>query len=259
MKLRTAFALLALVLPSYAATLTGQWDFSNPANIGEATVGADLAVGGTHTHHANLADDGGGILNGAITTMGNSTASFFTATHNIGPNGGGAFVNEYTILVDLFTPAASRSTWRAIFQTTGTPDGNDADYWIRADNDNVGVGAIGYSDAPIDETAWTRLVITVDLNSAVTTYLDGAHFFTHSASDGVDGRHALFPVGPVHFFADDTAGENPPMNVGAIAIFDGVLTPAEVASLGGAGGTIPEPSSAVFLALASLIGLRRRR
>jgi hypothetical protein len=193
----------SLASHSPAAELGGLWEFDNPANLGEATVGSDLTVGGTHTHHANLADDGGGTLNGAITTMGNTTASFFTATHNIGANGGGTFVNEYTLLVDLFTPAASRGTWRAIFQTTGSPSGNDADYWIRPDNDHLGVGAIGYSDAPIDETAWTRLVITVDLNSAVTTYLDGAHFFTHSASDGVDGRHSLFPVGPVHFLADD--------------------------------------------------------
>lgn len=259
MKFFTAAALFALVLPAPAATLTGQWDFNDPGNIGAATVGVDFVVGGTHTHHASLGDDGGATLNGAITTMGNDTGSFFTATHNIGANGGGAFVNEYTVLVDLFTPAANRGGWRAIFQTTGSPNGNDADYWIRSGDNHLGVGAIGYSSAPIDETAWTRLVVTVDLNSAVTTYLDGGLFFTHSASDGVDGRHSLFETGPVHFFADDTAGENPPMNVGAIAIFDGVLTPAEVAALGGAGAAIPEPSSSLLFVLASLIGLRRRR
>jgi len=244
MKLPTASALLLLALPAPAANLTGLWEFSNPANIGEATTGNDLIVGGVHTHHANLADDGGTSLSGAITTMGNDTASFLTANHDIAPNGGGAFVNEYSVVVDLFTPVASRGIWRAIFQTTGSPSGNDADYWIRPDNNHLGVGAIGYSDSPIDAAAWTRLIVTVDLRTEITSYLDGALHFTHTASDGVDGRHSLVSSvdqNIIHFFADDTAGENPPMNIGMIAIFDGVLNSSEVAFLGVAGDLIENP------------------
>jgi hypothetical protein len=222
--------------PPLPRVIAGLWEFDNPANLAQATIGNDLVVGGNHIHHASLADDGGNSLSGVITTQG-GLASFFTATHDIPANGAGALVNQYSVMVDIFTPLGSRGLWRTVYQTSLGPNDNDGDYWIRPDNDHLGVGAIGYSDAPIDETAWTRLVITVDLNSAVTTYLDGAHFFTHSASDGVDGRHALFPLGNnnvVHFFADDTDTENPPMNVGTIALFQGVLTPEEVAAFGGA-------------------------
>lgn len=248
MNLRAAFPLLLLTLPAAAANLTGLWEFNNPANIGEATSGNDLIVGGVHTHHASLADDGGNSLTGAITTMGNDVGSFLTANHDIAPNGGGTFVNEYSVVIDLFTPATNRGGWRAIFQTTSSPSGNDADYWIRTGDNHLGVGAIGYSDLPMDETSWTRLVITVDLRTSVTTYLDGTLHFTHNASDGTDGRHSLFPTGDqniIHFFADDTAAENPPMNVGAIAIFDGALTDAEVATLGGPGDPIENPPAPV--------------
>ncbi|MCU0780934.1 MAG: fibronectin type III domain-containing protein, partial [Akkermansiaceae bacterium] len=238
---------------SPAAELKGLWEFADAANLAKATFGNDLILGGAHTHHATLSDDAATPLSGAITTAGGTT-SFLKALHGIAPNGGGTFVNQYSIMVDLFSPAGSRGNYRAIFQTAATPTTNDADYFINPTGDTLGTSAWGYSSSGINETKWTRLVITVDLTQAggastpkYRTYLDGSLFHAHTgtADGALNGRFSLFPVGHashgIHFFADNTAAENPPMNIGTLAIYDGVLTPAEVAALGGAGNPVPTP------------------
>jgi hypothetical protein len=254
-----------------AATLTGLWEFDNAANLAEATVGDDLTMGTAPTYNATLADDNGTALAGTVTT-GGGTGSYFRVAPNIPANGGGSYVNQYSFVIDLFTPAGSRDSWRALFQTNNQPDGNDADYWINTDN-TLGVGNMGYSTGAIDQGKWTRLVVTVDLTQAggagapkYITYLDGVHFYDHpgTSNGGVDGRFSLYAASGsnvAYFFADNTDSENPPMNVGAIAIYDGVLTPTEVAALGVAGDPVPEPSSASVLLIGfglSLLGFRRR-
>jgi hypothetical protein len=164
-------------------------------------------------------------------------------------------VNEYTFLIDLFSPAGSRSAWRSIYQTA-IGNGNDGDYFIRNSDDFLGVSELAYTPTPINETAWTRLVVTFDLGTAIRTYRDGALVHTHNAGT-VDGRFSLDPT--VLFFADDD-GENAPLHVGALAVWDGPLTDSEVAALGRAGTAIPEPS-AVLLSIIGLgtAGLIRRR
>jgi autotransporter-associated beta strand protein len=235
-------------VPPAPRSLVGLWEFNNAANLGEATIGNDLVVGGTlHTHHPALADDLGNSQTGAITTEG-GLGSFFTANHDIPANGGGAEVNQYSFVIDLFSPPASRDIWRAVYSVTPGPNDDDAEYWIAPGN-TIGVGDIGYSAGPIDQTAWTRLVVTVDLAQAGTdfvTYLNGALHNAHTVDQAVDGRHGLLPAGGlnvVHFLGDNTAEENPPMNVSTIALYQGVLSPIDVAALGGAGDSfvLPDP------------------
>ncbi|MDE0594306.1 MAG: autotransporter-associated beta strand repeat-containing protein [Roseibacillus sp.] len=235
-------------LPPTARSLVGLWEFNNAANLGEATIGNDLVVGGTlHTHYPDLADDLGNSQTGAITTEG-GLESYFTANHDIPANGGGAEVNQYSFVIDLFSPPASRDIWRAVYAVSPGPNDDDAEYWIAPGN-TIGVGDIGYSAGPIDQTAWTRLVVTVDLAQTGTdfvTYLNGALHNAHTVDQAVDGRHGLLPAGGlnvVHFLGDNTAEENPPMNVSTIALYQGVLSPIDVAALGGAGGSfvLPDP------------------
>lgn len=243
-----------------AATLTGLWEFDNAANLGEATVGADLVITGTApSHAASLADDNSVSQSGVITTA-LGPDNRIQATPGIAPNGGGAFVNQYSIVVDLFNPVDSRAAWRTIYQTSPTNE-NDAEYFIRPDNSNLGVGDLGYSINPIDNASWTRLVITVDLladGNDVITYLDGVLHFTHANDAPLDGR---FSLDPTMLFFSDNDGDNAPLTIGAVGTYDGVLTPDEVSTLGRAGSpiAIPEPSSLAFLALLGFGGLHRRR
>lgn len=252
----TSFVLLSPMV--HGATLTGLWSFDNPANPGEATVGNDLIFEGTApSYSASLSDDAGTPQSGVITTV-FGPANRIRADHGIAPNGGGAFVNQYSIVVDLFSPAASRDSWRTIFQTN-TGNSNDGEFFIRNNNNSIGVADLEYSSGEIDETSWTRLVLTFDLTQAggdVQSYLDGTPFFSHPGDPGVDSRFSLDPF--LYFFTDNDS-DNAPLNVGTVAIFDGVLTPAEVTSLGVAGTAIPEPSALALLTLGGLLAIRRRR
>jgi hypothetical protein len=173
-----------------AAVLTGLWEFDDQSNPGAATVGVPLSFAGAApgTWSAALSDDQADSLAGVLTTPPAAAATRFIATHGIAPNGGGAYVNEYSVLVDLFSPAGSRAAWRTIFQTNEN-NTNDADYFI-SPTGNAGVSALTYSPAALDASSWTRLVVTFDLASAgpsvVRTYLNGAPFHTHALSGGLD-------------------------------------------------------------------------
>lgn len=255
----TLFLLLFATAPVGAATLAGLWEFNNSGNLAQATVGTDLSFSGSApgSWSATLADDASNALTGVITTPAGAQANIISATHGIAPNGGGIYVNQYSILVDIHSPASSRNTWRAIYQTN-TTNSNDGDYWIRDNDDLLGNSVLGYTPTAIDETVWSRLVVTFDLGANdVRTYLNGSLVYAHGVG-GLDGRFSLDPQ--VLFFADEN-GENAPMNVGAIAIWDGVLTAGDVSALGAAGAAIPEPGTASLLVgvFVLLLGARRRR
>jgi hypothetical protein len=218
-----------------AGTLKGLWRFDDPSNPGLATVGNDLALAGVApVFSGSITDDAGSGQTGCITTAAGS-ANRIVCTHDIAPNGGGVYVNEYTVMMDILSPPASRSQWRCLFQTN-TANGNDGDYFIST-TDTLGVGALGYSGGAIDETKWIRLVLTFKLGpgNPIVAYLDGQPFHTHG-SQALDGRHSLDPS--VLFFADDN-GENFPLHAGMLAMWDGALSASEVAMLGTAGAPVP--------------------
>lgn len=246
------------------ATLNGLWLFNNPGNLGQATVGTNLAINGTApAYSASLADDFATAQTGVVTTV-TGTGNGFTATHNIAPNGGGARVNDYSVLVDLFSPAASRSSWRTIFQTEPSNFDDDGEYFIRNNTDLMGTASLTYSTNPINEAKWTRMVLTFHLDpvqgsSSVNLFLDGTLFFTHSAADSDVLRDDRFSLGSTILFFHDDDDENASLNIGNLAIWDGVLTAGEVSALGGAGAAVPEPATGVFALAAAGLGLVRRR
>ncbi len=215
---------------------SGLWEFNNSSNIGQATLGTNLTVVGANpTYTATVADDGGTSLSGVITTVG-GTANRLRATYSLPANGGGSFVNEYTLLFDVFSPSASRSSWRSLIQTSGDANNNDGDYFIRNSDDKMGSSALGYSSAALTDSRWKRVVIVADLGSYFRVYVDGVLHYSHT-SQAVDGRYALYTNGPLLFFADDS-NENAALNVGAVALWGKTLNTTEITALGVAGASI---------------------
>ena len=182
------------------------------------------------------------------------------------PNGGGEFINQYTLLIDILVPAPL--DYVPIFQTN-TDNGNDADWYIAPDG-SFGIGDLGYTETGLIETGtWHRLGFTADLGANdVRYYLDGAHVFTTSAVDLLDGRFALFSnadVGPDMILfneGDDSDNYTHAALYNSVGFIDRTLSDAEMAAFGGpsaAGIQVPEPTSAFFMATAGLLAAAARR
>ncbi|MBN1854785.1 MAG: PEP-CTERM sorting domain-containing protein [Pirellulales bacterium] len=245
-----------LIVPADAA-LRGLWEFEDSGNLTAATVGVDLALTNPNGSHAAVSGSGTAWDQGAAEL---GVGDYYTVTHGIAPNGGGSYVNQYTLLMDLSYPAGG--VWRCLYQTN-TANGNDGDYFIHPSDESWGVGDLGYTDGdPVgtffsSTDTWYRAVLTFDLGNAIKLYIDGNLVGNHDASS-VDGR---FSLDPVFLALADNDGEDHLMNIANLAIWDEPLSADAISALGGAGRLIiPEPSSIVLLllAFAGAIAIRHR-
>ncbi|HZN60318.1 MAG TPA: choice-of-anchor J domain-containing protein, partial [Planctomycetota bacterium] len=163
-----------------------------------------------------------------------------------GPNGGGIYTNQYTIIFDLlFEPAAlDESGWAALYQTNDV-NGNDGDYFIRAQDRGVGIDDNygGY----VADGEWHRVAVVVDLVAGtLRSYVDGV-VAQENAAQGRDGRFSLYSTADgdlegISVFADDS-GDNSAGLVGSVQIRDVPLSEDEVRAFGGpsADGIPPQP------------------
>ncbi len=270
----TTIALLIILSMCFvsplSAGLVGLWEFEDDAAPAKATVGNDLIV--NNTNGTIVPVEG---LSGADGAVQIGVGDSFSLNHDIAPNGGSsAYVNQFTVVYDLFLPPSTDSTWRSLLQTTTAPDGNDGDYFVSTSN-LLGVSSISYTDQALAADAWYRIVFSADIganidggdpsSSFLTTVTDtsGSSWTFRHASQDLDGRHALYSTvndNIVHFFADDD-GEDNLVTVTNLALFDVPLTQAESVALGPPGAMIPEPSSLVLLLSAGLglLAVARRR
>ena len=234
------------------AQLIGLWEFNNSAAPGAATIGNDLIVNNTNSTIASVTGISGG--DGAFSV---GIGDYFTCNHDIPANGGGAYVNEFTIVYDLYLPLSTDAVYRSLLQTSAD-NSNDGDYWLSTTN-RVGVAAIGYSTDTVSAGAWYRIVFSADIGNTPsfrTTVTDaaGASWSFDHLDQGVDGRHSLYPIDNqniVHFFADEDSEDNE-VHVSNLALFDTPLSQADAERLGTPGTPIPEPST---LAMIVLVGL----
>jgi hypothetical protein len=271
---RCAPVLIVAVLGAAAADLraaglvVGRWDFEG--NLDPTTTGPGALTPGidpvTYTP-VTL----GGVTGQAATWPQGTPATgeqFFTAPNPIGGNGGGTFTNQYTIVMDvkLDQPGANGG-FTSLAQTSTDPHGSDGDLFVRTDG---GMGISGnYTDVtnPLRFTygPWHRVAWVVDMTTGsgsdatgYRVYVDGAlqNIVQSPSGWGVDGRYSLGDV--FHVFADED-GETNGGSISTLLLYDGALTPREVAALGGPQAAVPEPSAVALLLGTGAILLRRRR
>lgn len=209
--------LCSTALASYPQPV-GLWQFNDAGNITLATLGANLVEVGSHTIVAGI-DAGDGAISDPI-------GSYFICNHGIPANGGGSYVNEWTLLLDVKVPASSIGNWVSLYQTNSS-NSNDGDCFVRT-NKTIGVGDTGYSRKTISGDTWYRIIISVDNGSFYRIYVDGTEWLNGTVQS-IDGRFSLDPQ--ILFFADND-GEDYPIICTNIAMWGQALTAAEVTSLG---------------------------
>jgi hypothetical protein len=145
--------------------------------------------------------------------------------HGAAPNGGGAYVNQYTLIYDLYLPIVG---WRPLLQTD-TGNSNDGDIFIRPDG---GIGINNVYNGSVTPNEWHRIAVTVDLAGPVLTkYIDGIKVGTQTAGlSAVDGRFSLDPSALL--FADES-GDNAETYVSSVQFSNGRRPDAFIAALGG--------------------------
>jgi autotransporter-associated beta strand protein/YVTN family beta-propeller protein len=245
-------------LTIYELSVTGQWDF----NWGDlrATVGEDLECLGDTTNLTTFVPMN---INGQVTRAmafgSNSLAQGFYMRHGAKANGGGHFVNQYTLVMDIMYPAASSGQWRALFQTDPfNQAGNDAEFYLgngSATPSANGLGTEGQFDGSVTPDTWHRIAFAVDLTAPagqqLNKFLDGALVGSQSLSGGVDGRYALGPTALL--FTSGLSGFTQPGFVSSIQFVNGALIPSAIAALGGPTAAKLPPGKAAL----QLVGVSR--
>jgi hypothetical protein len=200
---------------------SGWWKFDNASNLRKAEVGygVDLTLVGTQSAAAGPEAGNGAVLIGK--------GSYYKMQHQIPANGGGTFVNEYTLQYDFKVP--SLGVWHSFFQTD-ISNSNDGDFFINTSG-NIGVAAVGYSTFKISPNEWYRMVISVKNGSHFICYLDGIPLISGNIQD-VDGRFSLESL--LLIFADEN-GEDADIYCSELAIWNQALTAGQVSELGGFG------------------------
>ncbi|NQV35875.1 MAG: discoidin domain-containing protein, partial [Phycisphaeraceae bacterium] len=104
-------------------------------------------------------------------------------------NGGGAYVNEYTMIFDV---KAAQADWLPIYNT-GSDNYNAADFWMNAEG---ALGSGSYSDAGVmPPNTWVRLVVVRMLEGGSwvrDVYVDGTLVFGDLGAEGGDGNSSLY-------------------------------------------------------------------
>jgi hypothetical protein len=261
---------VGLLLPATARLFAAsyEWTFDNgdlSTSLGNGTM--TYADGATTAGLTSFGTTGGGVPN-----IGGQTAQYmhvpaFAAIGNgyhltfndTGPNGGGSYVNNYTIIFDVLVPSPWPLDYIVPFFNTAPDNSNDGDFYLYGDGE-IGIGGGGYS-APNTMTpdTWYRVAF-VNHGTSLSYYVNGVFAAAQNNGVSIDGTWSLYSnldAGPdlLLFNEGDLSGQyTHELYLNSVAFIDRALTAGELSALGGpeAAGilvTVPEPSAVTFLAL----------
>jgi len=222
--------------------LVGHWTFDDANNLGLADVGNDLVPDHLESAPATFVPMAGPEAGNGAVEIG--LGSFYRCFHDIEVNGFDPAnpdsipmrVNQYTLVIDFHIPQTG--VWYTFHagDNNDDPTAGDWESFIRP-NGPLGVGSTGYSYYKVTDTVgWYRLIIVSDLGVQYKYYLDGQ--LTQDGSPrSLDDRFSLdSPDGSdqVLFFGDND-GDDGPIDIAELALYNRPLTIEEVEALGGYG------------------------
>ena len=248
--LKTALCAAALLTSSIRlqAAITGQWDFDKDLS---ATIGQPIGFIDTDTETntkfgtttsfgiANINGQEGKVMLFPKTIPGGG----YSVPTGAQGNGNGFLVNQFTVIMDIYFPAASSDKLRALMETDFQ---GDSDYRVGPNN---GIGAGGTFDGNLTPDAWHRIAFGVDLAANPTVidkYIDGVKVGSQ-AGGNLDGGLALSDS--FYLFSDDN-DEVETGYINSLQIQDTKLTDGLIAALGGpnAAGILTGPPPNPYIA-----------
>jgi hypothetical protein len=223
--------------------VTGQWTFDDNYN---ALIGNDLTAPSGWTFEDDVI--GGVPARVARFPQGTGANDYLTVLHGCGPNGGGIYVNQYTIIMDVFIPAGH--DWVALMNTNES-NANDADWYIRADG-GMGIGG-NYTDNDNPTRfiggQWNRIALVIDTTrNYYASYVNGALQNICQITVARDGRFTLYSTNDstpwfLLFAEGDPSGiYTSEGKINNLQVRDYAMSNGEIALLGGpTAGPIPVP------------------
>ena len=153
--------------------------------------------------------------------------------HGISPNGGGARVNQYTLIMDVYVETAGPGVANllSIYEAFGGWDNGDL-FW---QDNNFGEGAGGFNGTgAFTPGTWHRVAIAVDLAAkppVAVKFVDGIKQ-DDWIQPGLDTERRALKQFAILFGAGDSDAYRP-WYVNSLQIRPGKLSDAELAALGG--------------------------
>lgn len=270
-----ALAIAGLSLVTVESPAAGyEWTFNGgnlSSSLGNGTMAYADAQSGTLTTF--------GMTGGGVPNIGGQAANFmyvpaFTAAGNgynlslndTGPNGGGSYVNQYTLIFDVLSP--NNLNWTPFFNTE-PGNGNDADFYLAYDG-SLGIGSTYSSAGVITANTWYRIAFVANLSaSTISYYVNGSLVASGSpAGSGLDGRWSLYSnldAGhDLRLFNEPSGLYTHDLYVNSVAFVDHAMTGGELSTLGGPNAlgilVVPEPSTfSIILAGLMAGGAMRKR
>ena len=169
-------------------------------------------------------------------------------------NGGGSYVNQYTLIVDVLLLASIN--WMPFFNSDPA-NANDADFYV-SDNGALGIGLLGYStNGTIQPELVSRRVCGESRHRKSDVLSEWRSRFHPLGGSLLDGRHALYAdrdAGPdIRLFNEgDTSGDyTHEVLVNSLFFTDRTMTADEIKALGGptAAGISPPAASALRISV----------
>lgn len=226
-----------------AASVTGEWDFHSgdlSATVGQDLEYLDGPLGSTAAgtvfgtaRSLGLPPIGGQDLpvmkipNCSVRTMG------YKMYPGIAANGGGAYVNQYTIVMDLYCPSYTLGSYKSLYNASST-NINDGDLFIYQGK----IGTPGVVHGVANSDTWHRIAWSVN-GTVLKKYVDGTLVGAQTLEGSIDGRWSLYTAsdGMATLLFADNSGDTNVLYTSFIQIRDYAVADAEAAALGGPAGT----------------------
>ncbi len=252
-----------------SGTFASQWDFNSAPSaspvidssfgLGALEFWDGVSPGGTEsiTEFGTTASFGIPAINGEVAGVMKFPALFsgegFRVNSLAPGNGGGDFVNQYTIAFDIFFPSAQAvPPVRFPFIETNNTNSNGGEFWANFDDRSFSFQGDGsQTEARTAANAfqldtWHRIVFVNDTARCTSNgkvFVDGVQVFIGSIPDTTDVKYSLFSTtdgdptpldNEAYFFVfSDVQGRTSDAYVNSFFFVDRALSNAELVALGG--------------------------